>query len=352
MRDGGDAQRRADRIKAFAMELDQLLHEGVVALTPQQRAAIAQHHDAVLQRLATGYDVNVTDRAARLSRGMQVAAFVAAVALTAAVLSLGSHYWGRFDLPLQATLLCALPLTLLIAVEFSARRERSLYIASICALAALGSYWLAVGMLSDMLSVPFPPAALWGGALFGLSLSLPYGFRFILGLSLVALLVALAGSAFQAVGTPWTVALEYPEIVGTSAFALAALAPGFGALHPAFAGVTRLVGCGVGFLALLVLSSIGTTSLLPLSRTGAEFLYQGLTLMALVVTLTLAVRRRWPETLYLASTAATVFLLLRLIDWMWAAVPRYVFFLVLAGGAFGWFAVLRRMRARLVKGRR
>ena len=42
-----DAQRRTDRIKIFGEELAQLAREKVVALTPDQRRTVAEHHAAL-----------------------------------------------------------------------------------------------------------------------------------------------------------------------------------------------------------------------------------------------------------------------------------------------------------------
>jgi hypothetical protein len=347
MPDRVSAQRRVNRIRAFRAELDALTSADAVSLTLDQREAIARYHDALLRRLAAEHDVDRSESAGQLSRGMQIAAFLAAVALTAALYSLVSRFWGRLDLPLQATLLCAFPLMSLVGVELAAQRERTLYISSIFALAAFGTYWLAVATLGQLLNVPLTPPAVWGGALFGIALALPYGFRLILAGGLAALLVALAGSGFQAAGIPWTAAIEFPEIITAAAFALAAIAPRLRPIDPSFAAVTRVVGFGVGFLGLLVLSSAGRTSLLPTAGRISELIYQGVMLLASVIMLALAIRKQWLETVYVSAAALTIFLFVRFVDWFWDAVPRYLFFLLLTATAFGWLLALRRLRGRL-----
>ncbi len=346
-RDRPDAQRRVNRIRAFRTELEALTIAGAVALSVAERESIARYHDAVLQRLAADYDIDQTEAAGQLSRGMQIASFFAALALTAAVYSLVSHFWGRFDLPLQATLLCLFPLAALVGVELAARRERTLYISSIFALVAYGTYWLAVFVLGELLNVPVPAAALWGGSLFGFSLALPYGFRVLLGIALGAFLLALSGSVFQAAGVPWTAAFEFPEPLTGAAFLLLAVAPRFGAIHRSFAGVTRAVGFSVGFLGLLLLSSAGAASLLPTPARVAELIYQGVLMIAAVIALTIGVRRQWRETVSIAAATLTAFLLGRFVDWFWDALPQFVFFLLLAAVAFAWLLALRRLRTRL-----
>lgn len=345
-RDRAAAQGRADRIRAFRAELTALTHAGVGRLADEQLRQITQYHDELLSRLAAQYEVDRTEAAGRLSRGMQVASLLAAVALTAAIYSLVGRFWGRLELPLQATLLCAFPLMALVTVEVAAHRERTLYISSIFALVAYGTFWLAIFALGDLLNVPVTPSAIWAGALFGVALALPYGFRLVLGAALLALLAALSGSVFQGAGMPWTAAAEFPEIVTAAAFLMAILASRFSAIHPAFGAVTRLVACSVAFVGLLVLSSAGQASLLPTPHRVSEFIYQGVLLVTAVVTLVIAVRRRWTETIYVAAVTLTVFMFLRFVDWFWEGLPRYLFFFMLAALAFAWLWMLRRLRAR------
>jgi hypothetical protein len=345
--DRAAAERRARRIRAFRAELEALVAERVVVLSAEQRGAIDAHHHRLLQQLAAEHDIDRTERAGQLSRGMRIASFFAALALTAAVYSLVGRFWGSLDVPLQATLLCAFPLMALVGVELAARRERTLYVASIFATVAFGTYWLAVVELSAVLGVPITSLPLWGGAFFAITLSMPYGFRFILGGGLMALLLAIAGSVFQSAGMPWTHAIEFPEILMIAAFALGAMARSLAPINLSFVPVTRSVGFGAGLLGLLILSTSGRLSLLPASATATEIIYQVAMLIVCVGLLIHAVRRRWTEIVYLAAGALTVFLLLRFVDWFWDAIPRFVFFLALALVAFGWLLVLRRVRHRL-----
>jgi hypothetical protein len=345
--DRTEAQRRADRIRAFRAELDALIAAGVSPLTEEQREAITRYHGDLLHRLAIEHDVDRSEAAGQLSRGMQVAAFVAALALTAALYSLVARFWGRLDLPLQATLLCVFPLVALVGVELSAQRERTLYVASIFAMVAYGTYWLAAGVLSALLNVPVTAPALWGGALFGVALALPYGFRVIFAGAVLTLLVALAGSVFEAAAMPWTLVIEFPEIVTAASLLLAGLAPRVAGQQRSFAAVTRGVALSVAFAGLLLLSVAGSASLLPTPSRVTEAIYQAVLLVASATTVTVGIRRRWPEAVYIAAAALTLFIVTRFVDWFWDALPRFVFFFLLAAAAFGWLIVLRRLRVRL-----
>lgn len=352
MPDRDDAQRRVTQVRAFQAELRALEDAGVAALTAEQRAVIGTYHDRLLTRLTLDFDVDASAAASQLSRGMQVAALVAAVALTAAIASLVSRYWGRLDQPLQATLLTLFPLAALVGVELSARRERSLYVASLFALVAYGTFWLAAGVLSWTHNIPIIPAVLWAGALFGLSLALVYGFRLVLAIALATAILAVPASVFHAAGVPWTAAIARPEPMVFTALLLTMLAPRLAQIQRGFAATTRLVGFGIGLLFLLHLSQEGAASLLPLSARVATAVHQGVMLVTCSAILVVAVRRRWRETAPLAAAMLTLFLTLRFFDWFWDWLPRYVFFLVLAAIAFGWLLALGRMRRRMARGGR
>ena len=347
MLDRDVAQKRADRIRAFRAELTALENEGAVGLSEEQRAAIGAYHDQLLTRLTAAYDVDASDAAQGLSRGMQLASFFAAVTLTAALAALVARFWVRFELPLQASLLCAFPLMALVGVELSARRERTLYVASLFALVAYGTFWLAVTVLSDTLNVPLSPPWIWAGVLFGLALALPYRFRLILAAALGSLIVATSGSIFQAQGHPWTVTFEHFDLLMVAAFASTLLAPRLGQLYAGFATVARLVGSSIGLICLLIVSTFGGASLLPFSNRTTELIYQAVMLVVCVALVALGIRNRWTETVYLSAGFLTMFLMVRYVDWFWDALPSYVFFAILAAVAFAWLLALRRVRARL-----
>ena len=70
-----------------------------------------------------------------------------------------------------------------------------------------------------------------------------------------------------------------------------------------------------------------------------------------VIALAVGIRRQWRETVYIAAGSLTVFLFGRFVDWFWDAIPRFVFFLLLAAIAFAWLLALRRLRTRLTEER-
>ena len=347
MPDREEAQRRVHRIEAFRDELEAVTAAGVVTLTDDQRRAIAIYHEGLLQQYAAQFDVDRTATAGQLSRGMRLASFFGAATLTAAIYSLVDAVWGTLEFPMQATLLCLFPLASLVGVELSARRERTLYVASLFAIVAYGTFWLAIAVLSDLVNLPLTPIPIWAAVLFGLALALAYGFRIVLAAALVALVVALGGSLFQGAGIPWNIVIERPDLGTFLSFGLLLLAPQLTRVDPSFGPTTRLTALVLGFSGLLLLSNVGDMSLFPASTTTVQIFYQVVMLVAAITALAIGVRRRMSETVRTAATALSLFLLIRFIDWFWDALPAYAFFFALAALAFGWLLMLRRIRGRL-----
>lgn len=136
------AQRRAAQIRAFHEELAALRSEGIDPIASQQLAALDAHHDAVLADLAGRYDIDRTAAEERLSLGMRLASAFGAAALTAAIVSFFYRVWGALLTPVQVAALTVAPLVALAAMGVAIRRERTLYVASICASVASGAFVL------------------------------------------------------------------------------------------------------------------------------------------------------------------------------------------------------------------
>lgn len=342
-----DAQRRVDRIRAFRAELAALRATGVSPLSAEQDASLAVYHDQLLAELARRYDVDASERAGQLSRGMRLLSFFGAVTLTAAIYSLVSNFWGRLDLPMQAALLAAFPLMALVGVELSSRLERTLYVASLFAIVAYGSFWLALWQLSDRLDIPLSAHLLWAGVVFGFALAIPYAFRIILAAALFTLAGTIAAAFFQAAGTEWTLMFERLELLMFAGFSLLVLAVPLARLNRSFAPVVRLMAFAIGLVCLLILSESGASSLIAMRFSTVEAIYQAVTLVVCTAVLVVSIRWGWSETVKLAAAMLGLFLITRYFDWFWELLPAYLFFLILAVLAFIWLLALLRIRGRL-----
>src|SRR5262245_12281504 len=145
-----EAQKRADRIRAFGEELRVLEAEGVLALPDEQKQRVARHHDETLRRLAQAFDIDTTDAQKQMSWGMRIASFLGALALCASVFLFFYRFWGLLGTAAQVALVVAAPFVAVLATEFAARREKTLYVAGIVGLVAFGCFVLNLVVLGTV----------------------------------------------------------------------------------------------------------------------------------------------------------------------------------------------------------
>ena len=180
------AQARADQIRAFQSELAVLQREGVVSLSDAAQDAVQQYHSGLLRGYAAEFDVDTSPDQKQLSWGMRLASLFGALALSAAVFFFFYRFWGGFGTPLQVGLLVAAPLLATLGVEFAARRERSLYFASLIALVAVACFVLNLSVLGQIFNITPSPNAFLAWAGFSLLLAYGYGLKLVLVAGLVS----------------------------------------------------------------------------------------------------------------------------------------------------------------------
>ena len=118
------AQQRVDRIHAFRRELEQLGHDGVLALSAEQRLQLDAHLDKTLAELAGQFDVDISESQKKISLAMRVASALGGLAFCAAVFLFFYRYWGLLGTTLQVIILIAVPILGLFAVEWVSRRKK------------------------------------------------------------------------------------------------------------------------------------------------------------------------------------------------------------------------------------
>ena len=322
---------RPDQIMAFKAELIALAHEGIV-LDEATLARIRAHHGTLL--------AGVPDE--RLSLGMRLASFVGAVALSAAVFFLFYRFWGALTEVSQVGILVAGPLLLVGATDVLHRWERSGYFAALAALAAFAAFVLDLGALGHIFNLPPTPHAFLAWGLFGLLLGWSYELRLphFAGLVCVGLWITALP------GTFW--GEELPDLFGRGEALLLA-----GALILALPWKVpsvkwhtdhRIVGMIGLFLGLFILSVVGHQSWLPWDHDVVEGLYQVIGFAVAAAVIAWGVRDRHPEVANGGMIFLTILCLVKAVDWFWDWMPRWIFFLVLAGFAIGVMMALKRVR--------
>jgi hypothetical protein len=343
-----DAQRRADRIAAFRAELAALEGEGVLTLPEEQRARVLAHQDGLLRTFAARFDVDVSEGRKKLSLGMRIASFLGALAFAASAFLFFHRFWGLLSTPAQVAILIAAPLLGCLGTDLAARREKSGYFASLIALVTFACFVLDLTMLGEIFSItPSAGAFLAWGAL-GLLLAYAYDLRLLLAAGIAATAIWTAAQIVSWDGVSWTALWERPESFLPAALILAVL-PSFvpDRRHADFAPIFRICGFLLLLLPALVLAFWGEGSYAAAfeARTVETF-YQIAGLVLSAAGVALGIRRGWQEAVHIGTTSFVIFLWLRLYNWWWDWMPKYLFFLILGLTAAGVLWGLHRLRSR------
>jgi uncharacterized membrane protein len=341
-------QDRVDRILAFRRELEQLERDQALELTPDQRRRLDAHIDRTLGELASQYDVDTTASERQISLGMRIASALGGLALCAAVVLFIARYIGHWPTSIQVVVLATGPIGVTFAAEFAARRERTLYYAALLSLVAVAAFIANLSLLGIIFNIaPTPNAlAVWG--LFALALAYHLGLRLVLAAGLVSLVGWLTAAANSWRGWWWLDIDRRPEEIMLAGLLLAALPVAIRHTgRPDFPAVFRLVGALTFFLPMLLLSGAGQSSYLPWAPRTVEHFYQVLGVLLTAGVVWVGIRQNWTGMVNVGTAFFTIFLFLRLVDWWWDWMPKYVFFLLIGLVAIALVAVFKRVRVRM-----
>ena len=334
------AMTRPDDIEAFRREAARLDTEDVFRLDPDMKARVWTHHDAILHEAALAG--SVADP--RLSLGMRIATLFGATALSAAYALFIDARWADLGMSAQLALV-VLPTILLAALtDIAARRDRSRYVAAIVATVAVIAFAVNLAVIGSLFNLPDSRHAFLAVGLFAMALA--YGYR--LSLVLVLGIVAIGGWLWSLASVPtgawWTTAFEQLEplaVIGLMAIVFARPLAGRAPFADEYRGLGAMALAG----ALLVLGQTARASGLPLQDGRViEGIYQVIGAVTIVAMVVIGIRKRWPEMVRVGTGAALLFLFLRLVDWFWAWMPKWLFFLLVGTAAVAAVLVLRRIR--------
>src|ERR1700722_9437778 len=148
-----EAQQRADNIRVFRAELAGLEAAGVVALSDEQRRAMATHHDGLLAEYSRQFDIDRDVQTSQLSLGMRVVSFLGALALAASVFFLFYQYWGKFGTAAQVAILLIAAFGSLVGTMAIQRRDASGYFTKLAALVAFACFVLNISMFGQIFNI-------------------------------------------------------------------------------------------------------------------------------------------------------------------------------------------------------
>jgi len=345
--DRQSAQQRADRIRSFREELAALEQQDVLRLEPEQRERLNRHLDSLLTSLQSKFDVDVNLSEKQFSWGMRIAVTLGGLALCAGLVLFFYRYWGDLSTQVQVALLIAAPLAALAVTELAARREKTLYFASLAAMAAAALFVLDLYAVGSIFNITSSPNAFAAWSIFAFAVAYQYRLRLLLVIALISSGIWLSGTILSLNGIYWTQFGGRPETILLAA--VVAYAAGLTVPHrrsldfPAVYRWTALVG---GFVALLFLTGGGEFSFLHWPERVVERSYEAIGWAASIAIITMGIRRGWRGDVNIASAFFAIFLYVRLYRWWWDWMPRYLFFLAVGAVAIGLVIAFRRLRDR------
>lgn len=339
------AQKRVDRIGAFREELDALEKEEILVLDAQQKERVASYHQSLLRRFASLYDVDISGAEKQLSWSMRIVSFFGALALSAAVFFFFYRFWGGLSTGVQVGILVAAPVCAVMGVDYAARREKTLYFASLLSLIAFTCFVLNLSVLGTIFNITPGPNAFLAWAAFAMLLAYALGLRLLLIAGMTCLMGYLAATVGTWSGCYWLSFGERPENFILAGTVLAGLSCFPHRRHGTFPGIYRVYGLLVIFIAILILSNWGRASYLSWTPGTIEAVYQTVGFLLAGGVVALGIRKRWGGFVNLGSTFFVLYLYTKLFDWWWDWMPKYLFFLLLGLSAILLLLILKRLRA-------
>jgi hypothetical protein len=344
-----DAQRRVEQVGAFKRELGELEREGVLALGFEERNRIERYHADLLGQLGRQFDVDRSEGQRQMSLGMRVASLLGAVAFSAGVVLFFYRVWGVLATPAQVAVLVLVPLLALLGVEVAARREKTLYVATIMALVASVAFALNLSVMGTIFNIVPTPLGFAFWSAFALAVAYAWSLPLLLAAGLAAAMGYVLAFVAAGAGLDWTASIARPEpLIPLGMLALAASFTRLAGRAEGFPATWRLVGTVAALLPILFLSTWPEVFSYRLLPTGVlHIVYDVAGFVLPVAAIWLGVRRRWPEVVNASTAFVVLFVYAKCFDWWWSLMPRYVFFLLLGALSVGTLVVLGRLRLKL-----
>ena len=339
------AQQRADRIKAFNAELAQLSVDDILALTAEQRQAVANYHADLLEQYSADYDIDKTQQEKQLSWGMRIASFLGALALAASVFFLFYQFWGRFSTTAQVVILIAAALLSFGATVFIAIKDRSGYFAKLAALVCFACFVLNISMLGQIFNISPSDKALLLWAAMAFLLAYAYDIRLLQAAGVICIAAFIGSRVGTWSGMYWIYFGQRPENFFPAAALLFAVPhvidhrryTGFAAIYHVFAMLILLIP-------MLILANYGTISYLNLDNDVIEGGYQVAGFVVSAAAIALGLRQGWNEVVNTGTVFFVIFLYTKFFNWWWDIMPKYLFFLVIGLSAILFLLIFKRLR--------
>jgi len=345
VQDRAEAQRQADGIRTLQRDLTSGELAEVLVLSSEQKQRFDLWAESRLASLGAVFDLDRNTAQGAMSWGARIASALGGFALAVSLVLLFQRYWGFFDTWMQVFFVILAPAALLAGAEYAARRERTLYFASLLSLVSLAAFALNLVVLGQVFNIAPSERALLAWGVFAVALAYRYGQR--LHLTIGLFLLVSYGCAFltSSLGYDWLEFGARPEYAASLALILWSVPLWLRhAQNPAFESVYRTLGISIFFIAVVSLAEGNMISFFPFAPDVIRTGYRSLGLVIAMGAIWLGIRRQWPAQVNLAAFFFCGLLVFRLHAWWWAWMPSWLFFGIL--GLFGVVVViaLRQLR--------
>ncbi|MEE9499076.1 MAG: DUF2157 domain-containing protein [Nitrospinaceae bacterium] len=342
------AQQRIDRIHAFQREMATLKSEGILEISQEDQDSISQYHSLLIDDFSNRFDTDSSVIEKKLSWGMRILTFLGGLALCASVFFFFYRFWGLIPTSVQIVILIIAPLLALLGMKFTARKEKTLYYATLAGLLAFLCFVMNLNVLGTIFNItPSPKAFLvWG--IMALLVAYHLGLRLLLMAGLLCILGYLSATVGTFWGIYWLSFGERPENFIIAGAIMVALPHIF--KHRQFYNFPwfyHLVGLLSIFIALLVMGHCGRCSYSLMENDTLEIIYQTLGLVCAGIAIWMGIRFHYTGVTNIGATFFTIFLYTKFFDWWWDFLPKYMFFFILSVISLGLLSGFKKMRSRL-----
>ncbi len=342
------AQKRVDQIQAFYNELEILKSAEILDLSETQHAGVRDYHQKMTDQLSSDYDVDINQDSKNLTLGMQIASFLGAIALAISVFFLFYQYWGYFNTLTQTIILAAAPLLTLIATFVIREKESTGYFSKLMALISFACFVLNLSMFGQIFNLAPTDNALAVWCAYALVLAYALDIRLLLAVAIACFYAFVAARVGEWSGMYWLSMGEHPETFILPALILFMVPSVFShRQYHHFESIYRVLAlCGL-FLAILIMSHWGQSSLLPWDQDVIEGGYQVSGFVLAAGFIALGVKKLWPPVVNTANVFFVLFLYTKFYDWWWDLMPKYLFFFLIGISAVLFLIIFNRLRSQL-----
>jgi uncharacterized membrane protein len=342
------AQKRVDRIRAFQEELETLKSEGALQLSEEQKNKTTEYHSNLISELNHEFDTDVTEAEKKISVGMRILTFLGGTALCASVFFFFYQIWGEIPTWVQIILLVASPILSLLLMEYFSKREKTFFYATLAALLAFICFFLNLKVLGSIFNITPSPNAFLAWGLFAMLIAYTKNMRMLLAVGLISLLGFLSAKFGSWGDIYWFSAFEKPENYLLAGLIILFLPDAFKKLgENDFTWIYRLVGLIMVLISILILSYSGRSSYFSWDKDIIEGSYQTLGFILAALTIWTGIKQNSAGITNIGSSFFTLYLYMKLIDWWWENLPKYLFFLLISLITIGLLSIFKRMRVRI-----